>query len=309
MNLIIKKKILKIENLFNLANHKLNMILIKSHNNLNSIAVRPEQEIDIVSRYPVKSIITVNKDLKVFLIYSNVDIKLIKQTNSELGINLLDQQHQFVKSHVGIASAITAYARIEMMKYKTIPGIIIYYSDTDSIITNKELPTQFVGPELGQVKDELNGGWIKEAYFFGVKKYAYIDNNDKVKTIFSGISRNSLTWEEVIKLSKKETLHKNLPDQFFKSLSKLEISIKHKPINIKFDSDKQLIANRFEHIKVSNSSNNVLLKMTRNFIRKIAKFLGRLNKKKSLGHPNLNLASIIKGYNITFAKVKSLVRI
>ena len=66
---------------------------------------------------------------------------------------MLDQQHQFVKSHVGIASAITAYARIEMMKYKTIPGIIIYYSDTDSIITNKELPTQFVGPELGQVKD------------------------------------------------------------------------------------------------------------------------------------------------------------
>lgn len=62
MNLIIKKKILKIENLFNLANHKLNMILIKSHNNLNSIAVRPEQEIDIVSRYPVKSIVTVNKD-------------------------------------------------------------------------------------------------------------------------------------------------------------------------------------------------------------------------------------------------------
>ena len=255
------------------------MILIKSHNNLNSIAVRPEQEIDIVSRYPVKSIVTVNKDLKIFLIYSNVDIKLIKQTNSELGINLLDQQHQFVKSHVGIASAITAYARIEMMKYKTIPGIKIYYTDTDSIITNKELPTQFVGPELGQVKDELNGGWIKEAYFFRVKKYAYIDNNDKVKTIFSGISRNSLTWEEVIKLSKKETLHKNLPDQFFKSLSKLEISIKHKPINIKFDSEKQLIANRFEHIKVSNSSNNVLLKMTRNFIRKIAKFLGRLNKK------------------------------
>ena len=279
MNLIIKKKILKIENLFNLANHKLNMILIKSHNNLNSIAVRPEQEIDIVSRYPVKSIVTVNKDLKIFLIYSNVDIKLIKQTNSELGINLLDQQHQFVKSHVGIASAITAYARIEMMKYKTIPGIKIYYTDTDSIITNKELPTQFVGPELGQVKDELNGGWIKEAYFFGVKKYAYIDNNDKVKTIFSGISRNSLTWEEVIKLSKKETLHKNLPDQFFKSLSKLEISIKHKPINIKFESEKQLIGNRFEHIKVSNSSNNVLLKMTRNFIRKIAKFLGRLNKK------------------------------
>ena len=134
------------------------MILIKSHNNLNSIAVRPEQEIDIVSRYPVKSIVTVNKDLKVFLIYSNVDIKLTKQTNSELGINLLDQQHQFVKSHVGIASAITAYARIEMMKYKTIPGIKIYYTDTDSIITNKELPTQFVGPELGQVKDELNGG-------------------------------------------------------------------------------------------------------------------------------------------------------
>lgn len=53
--------------------------------------------------------------MKIYLVYSNVSFDLIKQTNSELGIELLVQPQNVVKSNVAIASAITAYARIEMM--------------------------------------------------------------------------------------------------------------------------------------------------------------------------------------------------
>jgi hypothetical protein len=72
-------------------------------------------------------------------------------------------------------------------------GIKLYYTDTDSIFTDKELPEYLIGKALGQLKDELNGGVIKKAYFLGIKKYGYIDNNDKTHSTFSGIERNSLT--------------------------------------------------------------------------------------------------------------------
>jgi len=40
-----------------------------------------------------------------------------------------------------------------MIKYNTVPGFIIYYSDTDSLFLNKPLPSKMVGEELGQIKN------------------------------------------------------------------------------------------------------------------------------------------------------------
>ena len=75
-------------------------------------------------------------------------------------------------------------------------GIKLYYTDTDSIFVDKELPDyklNLVGKELGQLKDELKGKLIKKAYFLGIKKYGYIDENNEIHSIFSGIERNSLS--------------------------------------------------------------------------------------------------------------------
>ena len=41
-----------------------------------------------------------------------------------------------------------------------------YYSDTDSIFISGKLPDIEIGYELGQMKDELNGGIITKAIFF-----------------------------------------------------------------------------------------------------------------------------------------------
>ena len=67
-----------------------------------------------------------------------------------------------------------------MMKYKSLPNINVYYTDTDSIFTDKALPDHMVGKDIGLMKDELDGGYIREAYFLGIKKYAFIDNKNKL---------------------------------------------------------------------------------------------------------------------------------
>jgi DNA polymerase type B, organellar and viral len=102
-----------------------------------------------------------------------------------------------VKSNVAIASAVTAYARTLMIKYKCTEGINVYYSDTDSIITDKPLPTS---KELGGLKNEmLKHGveTISEGYFIGPKEYALkiINKKDKetIFTTFAGVKKNSLT--------------------------------------------------------------------------------------------------------------------
>jgi DNA polymerase elongation subunit (family B) len=71
-----------------------------------------------------------------------------------------------VKSNVAIAAAVTSYARIEMMELKILLaklGIKLYYTDTDSFFVDKELPNYLIGNELGQLKNELKGGYIKKA--------------------------------------------------------------------------------------------------------------------------------------------------
>lgn len=43
---------------------------------------------------------------------------------------------------------------MHMSLFKNIPRVKVYYSDTDSVVTNVPLPDWMVGSELGQVKLE-----------------------------------------------------------------------------------------------------------------------------------------------------------
>jgi hypothetical protein len=145
--------------------------------------------------YTIFSEIDINENISTILMSTNLDYSLINEIKDDLGIELLSNFKK-VKSNVAIAAAVTSYARIEMMKLKIMLiklGIKLYYTDTDSFFTDKELPSYLIGKELGQLKDELGGGVIKKAYFLGIKKYGYIDNKDKIHSTFSGIERNSLT--------------------------------------------------------------------------------------------------------------------
>ena len=56
--------------------------------------------------------------------------------------------------NVAIASAITAGARVHMSIFKNNPLFNLYYSDTDSAVTDQQLPQDMIGSELGQMKLE-----------------------------------------------------------------------------------------------------------------------------------------------------------
>jgi hypothetical protein len=141
--------------------------------------------------YAIFSEIKINSDISTILMSSNLNYELINEIKEETTLDLITSFRN-VKSNVAIAAAVTSYARIEMMKYKTLPGIKLFYTDTDSIIVEGPIPSEFIGEELGQMKDELKGGFIKKAYFLGIKKYGYIDDNNLTHSVFSGIERNSL---------------------------------------------------------------------------------------------------------------------
>jgi hypothetical protein len=145
--------------------------------------------------YTIFSEIKINENITTILMSSNLDYSILNELKQETNLELVSGFRN-VKSHVGIASAVTSYARIEMMELKMLLiklGIKLYYTDTDSFFVDKELPQYLIGKELGQLKDELNGGVIKKAYFLGIKKYGYIDENNGVHSVFSGIERNSLS--------------------------------------------------------------------------------------------------------------------
>lgn len=53
-----------------------------------------------------------------------------------------------------ISIAVTAYARMELMKYKLSVKGSVLYTDTDSIFTTTPLDDYFIGNNLGQMKLE-----------------------------------------------------------------------------------------------------------------------------------------------------------
>ena len=80
------------------------------------------------------------------------------------------------KVSIATAAAVNAYARVyinQIKLYCIYNNIQIYYSDTDSIITNHPLPSTLVGKGLGQFK-LVNT--IKRGYFISPKLYYCVCN-------------------------------------------------------------------------------------------------------------------------------------
>nr|AAC33727.1 B type DNA polymerase [Cyclocybe aegerita] len=90
---------------------------------------------------------------------------------------ILDNGSEKHDINIAIASAITAYSRIQMSKFKNNPNFKLFYSDTDSVYISKELPEELVSnTELGKMKKE---GICDDAVFLAPKVYGYKDINGK----------------------------------------------------------------------------------------------------------------------------------
>lgn len=112
----------------------------------------------------------------------NSNIEFLASINEDLDLYTINRDDKdsatetFRKSfsNVAIAAAITAYARMEMYKYKTIPGNECFYSDTDSVFLQHPLDPKYVNKEIGKMKLEYIA---KEAIFISPKSY-YIEKDD-----------------------------------------------------------------------------------------------------------------------------------
>jgi hypothetical protein len=118
----------------------------RSYGVINTINVTKQELNSVLLLNLVKTYIELNNNLYVVLIEGNIDGSLLKSLNNNSKIktkNILAS----VNTNVSIASAITSYARIEMMQYKL--NYDVFYSDTDSIFTTDKLPDELIGNELG----------------------------------------------------------------------------------------------------------------------------------------------------------------
>jgi hypothetical protein len=261
-------------------------------NLIETIIVNNDDLADIVSHYLIKSIIDIEGENKsIVLKHVNLDIELMKQFNKELKLNNKFEADfkPFIKSNVAIASAVTSYARIHMIPFKIDPNTC--YTDTDSIFTTSELNPMLVGKGLGLMIDELNGKVISEAYFLGIKEYGYCYNDDNGKQVdrstWAGVPRNTISFNNIIKLANGGKLNITLTDKFFRSFKDFSINIKTISKTIQVNTDKTLIGNVYYPPKVNllnyhkNSvkpNSNIILGFIRKILTAINTFLGGPHK-------------------------------
>lgn len=231
---------------------------------ISTVNVNENELNSYLSNRIIKSIIQINKDTYTILFYNNLNYDLISNINTNLNIDVKNSYNP-IKANVAVASAVTAYARIHMVPFKILESC--YYTDTDSVFTDKPLDIKLIGKELGFMKDELNGKIIQEAYFLGIKQYgySYLDNEKIIeKSVFAGVDRDSLTMKDIKKLVDGGVITRNISNRFFKRLDTLSININSIKITINRRTDKKLINNNYIPLNVNIipiKKRNILIKI------------------------------------------------
>lgn len=150
-----------------------------------------------VSIYDVANISTFNT--KSLINYKETPTQ--KKVHALLNENCIDaKQYQDLSKQLNsfnessaphVASAITAFARIFMDKFKRDPNLDVYYSDTDSIFCKNPLPSNLISDtELGKFKLENT---IKEGIFLLPKVYMLKTVNNETIIKCKGLDNRLLT--------------------------------------------------------------------------------------------------------------------
>jgi hypothetical protein len=93
------------------------VILVEKKTLIETKNVYKHELKDFYGFYTIFAEININEDISTILMSSNLDYNLINEINQDTGLNLISTFRK-VKSHVGIAAAVTSYARIEMIELK-----------------------------------------------------------------------------------------------------------------------------------------------------------------------------------------------
>jgi hypothetical protein len=155
-------------------------------------------------------------------------VSLSKKNNNTSEIDLNNSKMSKTKFDVSIAIAVavTGYARIYMSAIKNMNDTTLYYSDTDSVILDKPLNNNMIGPELGQLKLEYT---FDEGIFLCPKVYGikYSDKEGIKKELvkIKGL-KNPISFDEMKSLLIKNSKLPINQEKWYRSISDGGITIK-----------------------------------------------------------------------------------
>jgi DNA polymerase type B, organellar and viral len=166
--------------------------------------------------------------------------KVMVQHRSDL-LNEYTDEHGNLETHnvsIGIAAAVTAYARIHMSQFKNNPNFILYYSDTDSIYIDRPLPDEFISSTiLGKMKLEYV---LTDAIFLAPKMYYLQTEDDKVIYKVKGLKHEvDLTLTDFESLLYRESLLEKFQNKWRKNLSEGSIEVKDELYTLRVTNNKR----------------------------------------------------------------------
>ena len=195
----------------------------------------------ILSVCEINSLLELNSDSFLVSYNSEISKKICEKSGLDYikVLNYRKSDHENIQKFedisISTAAAITSYARIHITKLKLEilnKGGKLYYSDTDSIVTDLELDEEFVGKNLGQLKRED----IKKAFFISNKTYILVLQDDTQIIKAKGVISKNLTlsdFEEMYYHKKDLLTEKN--DTVI-DFSKGTVNFKTKDVLLRHDS-------------------------------------------------------------------------
>jgi hypothetical protein len=141
--------------------------------------------------------------------------------------------------NIAIASTITASARVHKSYFKNNPDFRLYYSDTDSVVTDKPISDFMVGSKLGQMKLEHN---IEKAVFLAPKVYGLVDvdGNETIKV--KGVTQevaSKITFTDLEELLVKDSHKEFTQEKWFKKVIEGKITTSDIIYTLKVTSNKR----------------------------------------------------------------------
>jgi DNA polymerase elongation subunit (family B) len=152
-----------------------------------------------------------------------------------------DKNNDFMMNiSTSIASAVTAYARIEINKLKIKFVDHLLYSDTDSLFLDIPLSDDLINNKLGGLKLEYI---LKEAVFLGPKVYAGIFEDGTEFSKVKGYTK-PVNFSELSKLLIKDKSLELKHEKWFRSFSYGKITVKDTLYNLVINANKRKIIYR-----------------------------------------------------------------
>jgi hypothetical protein len=171
--------------------------------------------------------------------YIKLDNHIVTVRSKIIGYKQEEDMYHGLDVNVAIASAITAGGRMWMSTIKNSSKFNLYYSDTDSAVTDRPLPAFMVGTELGQFKLEHV---INKAVFLAPKVYAIVDEDGTETVKVKGLSSSNLLdvhFDDLHELLFVDSKREFNQQKFFKKVIEGEITVQDVAYTLKVTSNKR----------------------------------------------------------------------